>query len=806
MGRYISRGFALMTVVLLTCAHGAKADNPKVHVLVPGFRVQTLPIAMTNVNGLAYGPDGKLYALGYDGRVSRLVDTDGDGVEDEAEIYWDKTTLVSPIALVWGPRGLYVSSHQKISLLVDEDDDGRADRDEVVATGWPKVPTGSNLIDVMGFAFDKAGTLYAGIGCADFTNAYLIRDGKAHYTRDAETGSVLEISGDGKRRSVYATGLRFTFALKFNAAGDLFATEQEGATWLEGANVLDEVNQIQSGRHYGWPPRHPEHLPDVIDEPPTIGFRPQHASACGMVFNEPRAGQSVFGPAGWAGDAFVALYSRGRIARVRVVKTPNGYVGQTTPFATMNRMPTDVAISPDGALYAALHSGLPDWGTGPQGEGHIVKLTYADPGAPQPVAAWSAGPLEARIAFDRAVDASISGEMVGKKIAFGAYVGAGDRLESFKPPYKVVEQQIAAPRGTINVAAARLVDDERTLTLTTDPQPWNAVYALTLPDVRAPGAANHAEVDIAFNHFGVEATWESSDGSTRASEWWPHTDLDVNKRLTEGSATHARAWKRLGDEGRLVIRTGVVSVVGPVTIRVATSGTLTIEDATLDGEPGTIEDGRSCTLTGPVAELPGQLELVLKTGETSSEARGLRVSYSTEADPTERPFRLEQLIVPWAPVSPPSPVSNGAPPPELAGADASRGAAVFVSDEAKCASCHLFRGQGKNVGPDLSNLHERDIASIFRDISEPSATINPDYVPYTVALKDGRVLAGIVRAEGETQLRVTDTNAQSTIVERGEIEELRPSATSIMPVGLAGAIGEAKLRDLVKFLTTPPEK
>ena len=73
--------------------------------------------------------------------------------------------------------------------------------------------------------------------------------------------------------------------------------------------------------------------------------------------------------------------------------------------------------------------------------------------------------------------------------------------------------------------------------------------------------------------------------------------------------------------------------------------------------------------------------------------------------------------------------------------------------------------------------------------------INPDYVPYTIALKDGQVLAGTVRAEGADAIRVTDTEAKVTVVPRAEIEDLRASATSIMPVGLVGAIGEAKMRD-----------
>ena len=69
------------------------------------------------------------------------------------------------------------------------------------------------------------------------------------------------------RREIIATGIRFPVGLTFNAAGDLFATDQEGATWLPNGNPFDELLHIQPGRHYGFPPRHPKHLPAVIDEP-----------------------------------------------------------------------------------------------------------------------------------------------------------------------------------------------------------------------------------------------------------------------------------------------------------------------------------------------------------------------------------------------------------------------------------------------------------------------------------------------------------------------------------------------------------
>ena len=187
------------------------------------------------------------------------------------------------------------------------------------------------------------------------------------------------------------------------------------------------------------------------------------------------------------------------------------------------------------------------------------------------------------------------------------------------------------------------------------------------------------------------------------------------------------------------------------------------------------------------------MSLTFKTGPGRAKP-AWSVSYRVGADPSARPWPLERSLVPWAPAAPPvssEPAAKPATGP-LAGGDYRRGEVVYFSEEARCSICHKIRGKGGEVGPDLTNLIHRDLASIVRDIAEPSATIHPDYVPYTVALKDGRVAAGVVKADGADAVKVFDNTAKGTVVRRSEIAEFRPTATSIMPVGLAAALGEAK--------------
>src|SRR5438309_7265588 len=92
----------------------ASEAQPVIHMLVPGFTVQELPVHLSNINNIRFAPDGRLFALAYDGRVHILRDTDGDGLEDKDEIFWDKPTISVPVgmAVVPDPGASFNSSNR----------------------------------------------------------------------------------------------------------------------------------------------------------------------------------------------------------------------------------------------------------------------------------------------------------------------------------------------------------------------------------------------------------------------------------------------------------------------------------------------------------------------------------------------------------------------------------------------------------------------------------------------------------------------------------------------------------------------
>jgi thiosulfate/3-mercaptopyruvate sulfurtransferase len=103
----------------------------------------------------------------------------------------------------------------------------------------------------------------------------------------------------------------------------------------------------------------------------------------------------------------------------------------------------------------------------------------------------------------------------------------------------------------------------------------------------------------------------------------------------------------------------------------------------------------------------------------------------------------------------------------------------------------------------LTDIGRKGRAEIYRNIAAPSADIEPDYITHTVATKGGQVVVGLVRAQGSDAVRVTDTNARSTVIARRQIQQVRPSGTSIMPIGLSATLGDAAMRDLIAYLAEP---
>src|SRR4051812_15005014 len=222
--------------------------------LVPGFTVRELPIKLTSLNNIEYAPDGRLFAGGYDGRFHLLRDTDGDGLEDKVDTFSPETSANYSLGMAVKDGDLYVVLTDEIIRWRDTNGDGIPDQRETVVKGFddPALQTASYLnhrrVDSsMAIAFGPDGALYTTMGNAGYNNAYWHdKAGVAHYSPQQRRGCLLRFGPDGKPEQL-ATGLRYIMSLQFNQQGDLFGTDQEGATWVPNGNPFDELLHLQPG-------------------------------------------------------------------------------------------------------------------------------------------------------------------------------------------------------------------------------------------------------------------------------------------------------------------------------------------------------------------------------------------------------------------------------------------------------------------------------------------------------------------------------------------------------------------------------
>jgi putative heme-binding domain-containing protein len=793
----------------------AVKNPPIIQPLVPGFTTRKLPVELSNINVLRYREDGRLFAGAYDGKIYLLSDTNGDGLEDKAQVFYQSESLKVIMGMALTPpgyslgEGVFITTRGKVLLILDKDRDGTGDEVITVAQGWEQPKRmGGGVSDALGIAVAQDGCVFFNLGTTDFTNAYLLdaATGKASFQALGERGSVQEVSADFKTRKSMANGLRYLVGLAFNEHGDLFATEQEGATWLANGNPFDELLHIQPQRYYGFPPQHPQHLPGVVDEPSTFDYAPQHQSTVGLAFN------THFGPAWWRGDALVAAMSRGKIYRTKLIKTDAGYVAHNETFAQLQRIIIDQAVTPRGALTVALHSGSPDWGTGPTGTGELWQITPIATPIPQPVVSYSASLTELHVVFDQPLTAAVLAAMQGKvSITQGRYVQAGDRFETMRPGYQVVKNQLTAARYPVAVRSLSLSADQRTLIIKTADRTAAVNYGISITgDIFATHTegAFAGQIDLMADLTGLEITL--ADGT---SHWLPHPDFAVARGLFPQSAI----WSKLSANGPISIK-GQLDL-GLMLYPAVQEGskldwqypdekvTLVLDAA----RPFKLTLGKESVISQPIGKRhEARQQVTTKAGtwlklsiafDIASGDPDLKTSWFTDRSPTPRSLALRRVLLPYAQAQETAPMARNEDLPQLAQANWNNGQTLF---KGICSICHTMRGEGGKVGPDLTNLIYRDYDSVLRDIHEPSAAINPEHVGYTIKNKDGSELTAVWIAENAISVTFAQLTGQLIDIPRSDIAEQRQLPISLMPAGLDKALNAEQLRDLMSYLLLPP--
>jgi putative heme-binding domain-containing protein len=130
--------------------------------------------------------------------------------------------------------------------------------------------------------------------------------------------------------------------------------------------------------------------------------------------------------------------------------------------------------------------------------------------------------------------------------------------------------------------------------------------------------------------------------------------------------------------------------------------------------------------------------------------------------------------------------------------DPLRGHALFKQH---CAVCHTLFNEGGQTGPNLTGYERTNLDFMLLAMVDPSAAIREEFTQYQIALKDGRILTGLIDQQTPTVVTLRGANNQTTTINRADIEELKAMPTSLMPDGLMEKLTDEEIRHLFSFLT-----
>jgi len=118
-----------------------------------------------------------------------------------------------------------------------------------------------------------------------------------------------------------------------------------------------------------------------------------------------------------------------------------------------------------------------------------------------------------------------------------------------------------------------------------------------------------------------------------------------------------------------------------------------------------------------------------------------------------------------------------------------------------CSKCHMVRGEGGVLGPDLSSVgSRRNPEHLRRSILKPSEGISPEYWSVEAVANDGAQFSGIRLNEDSYSIQIIDRNETLRSLYKKDLRLLNIDKTKSWMPAYAGGFSEPELDDLVAYL------
>ena len=120
----------------------------------------------------------------------------------------------------------------------------------------------------------------------------------------------------------------------------------------------------------------------------------------------------------------------------------------------------------------------------------------------------------------------------------------------------------------------------------------------------------------------------------------------------------------------------------------------------------------------------------------------------------------------------------------------------------RCMNCHMIRGEGGFLGPDLTNIGvTKTLTEIQEGVLDPNKRFARGYMPVRVTLKNGESIRGVARNTSNYSIQLLDSDGQLRLLSKSEVTRVEFPPASWMPADYGERLSKQQVTDLLAFLS-----
>ncbi|MEQ1902752.1 MAG: L-sorbosone dehydrogenase [Pirellulaceae bacterium] len=609
----------------------------------------------------------------------------------------------------------------------------------------------------------------------------------------APGGWICQTDPEGKTLELLSMGYRNQYDIAMNTNGELFTFDADmewdiGLPWYRPTRVCHATAGSEFGWRSGtgkWPAYYPDSLPATIDIGP--------GSPTGISF-----GTGAKFPAKYQNALFIADWSYGAIHAVHMKDAGASYSADKEVFVTGPGLAiTDMVVNPkDGSLYFLIG--------GRRTHSALYRVSYRGSDSTAPAAT---PPLTEMQALRRQLEGLLTAEPseanqvvktavpnlahVDRFIRYTARIAIermpsaswGEAILKPRDTQSTLESALAIARSGDDALAAKAI--ERLLALS-----WGNL---------TPDQQLHWLRDVGLLWLRRNAALKDKRDAI-ASYLQPHfpsgsstLDMELARLLCGIDAPGAVApTMRLMQESKSQEEQVHYNFV----LRVCTQGwTSDLRQQYYQWfvDAGRFRGGNSFakfllnTRADAVTRLSDEEKNALG-GLLTAAPINQRPDVEVAKRPIVKNWKLEELL----------PIKEQ----DLANRDLKNGEKMFAVGQ--CFKCHRLDGAGGSVGPDLTPAGRRfNSQDLLETLVVPSKEVSDQYRATVFQLENGQTVVGrVANLNGDQYMVQTDLYdpGRFTNIKVGDIADMKPSTTSMMPTGLLDSMTRDEVLDLVAYL------